>query len=164
MACDGSGFPTSFLFRFISFNNAIPIRPSNNHWAGEAIQNLCVKTINNWWYIFPMGFGNPYGDLYNEEIVFAGQNKLAGMGIGIISLDTVGLATPERIATYHQTPRWRIAQYRDRRSPAFDTGQLERELEAHHSEYCRRFDGALKGIGGCPMADDELVGNMDTNG
>jgi hydroxymethylglutaryl-CoA lyase len=110
-----------------------------------------------------MGFGNPYGDPYSEEIVFEWAGKLAGMDIGILSVaDTVGLATPEQV---HDVTRYLVEAL-----PGTEIGvhlhstpaNWREKLEAALKAGCRRFDGALKGIGGCPMADDELVGNMDS--
>jgi hydroxymethylglutaryl-CoA lyase len=110
-----------------------------------------------------MGFGNPYGDPWDEEIVFEWVNKLVGMDIGIISLaDTVGVARPEQV--------YDITSYLVESLPGTEIGvhlhstpaNWKEKLEAALRAGCKRFDGALKGIGGCPMADDELVGNMNT--
>ena len=110
-----------------------------------------------------MGFGNPYGDVYNEAIVFDWVNKLVAMDIKIISLaDTVGLATKEQVYT--------ITKYLVDSLPKTEIGvhlhstaaNWKEKVDAALQASCKRFDGALKGIGGCPMADDELVGNMDT--
>lgn len=110
-----------------------------------------------------MGFGNPYGDPWNVDIVGEWTQKLSGMGVEILSLsDTVGTSTPEDIsylfsnlipsypniefgAHLHTTPRaWR------------------EKIHAAYTSGCRRFDGAIQGFGGCPMAKDELTGNMPT--
>jgi hydroxymethylglutaryl-CoA lyase len=109
-----------------------------------------------------MGFGNPYGDAYSEEIVFEWVNKLLGLDIQIISLaDTVGLATAEQV--------YDMTEYLVDSLPGVEIGvhlhsrpdNWKDKLEAAVKAGCKRFDGALKGIGGCPMADDELVGNMN---
>ncbi|PKH51201.1 hydroxymethylglutaryl-CoA lyase [Tenacibaculum sp. Bg11-29] len=110
-----------------------------------------------------MGFGNPYGDPWNVEIVGEWTEKLSNLGVKILSLsDTVGSSTPEDIdylfsnlilsypqiefgAHLHTTP----AKWFEKVDSAFKAG-------------CRRFDGAIKGYGGCPMAKDELTGNMPT--
>ena len=155
------GFPFSVSETFQQRNTNSSIEQSLGR--VEAIQNLCVKNDKQLVVYISMGFGNPYGDLYNEEIVFRWANKLAGMGIGILSLaDTVGLATPEQVLhiTRHLVgalPDTEIGVHLHS-TPANWKEKLEAAIEAG----CRRFDGALKGIGGCPMADDELVGNMDT--
>ncbi len=110
-----------------------------------------------------MGFGNPYGDPWNVDIVGEWTEKLADMGVGILSLsDTIGSSTPEVIdylfsnlipkypniefgAHLHTTP----TKWHEKVASAYEAG-------------CRRFDGAVQGFGGCPMAKDELTGNMPT--
>ncbi|MEM1258048.1 MAG: hydroxymethylglutaryl-CoA lyase [Bacteroidota bacterium] len=110
-----------------------------------------------------MGFGNPYGDPWNVDIVGEWTEKLADMGVGILSLsDTIGSSTPEVIdylfsnlipkypniefgAHLHTTP----TKWHEKVASAYKAG-------------CRRFDGAVQGFGGCPMAKDELTGNMPT--
>lgn len=129
----------------------------------EEIQNLCIKNKKELVVYISMGFGNPYGDIYNEEIVFDWVNKLVDMDIRIISLaDTVGLATKEQVCqvTKHlvdSLPDTEIGVHLH--STALN---WKEKVDAALQAGCKRFDGALKGIGGCPMADDELVGNMDT--
>ena len=129
----------------------------------EAIQNLCVKHNKKMVVYISMGFGNPYGDLYNEEIVFEWVDKLTALDIGIISLaDTVGLATPmqvESVAGYliKQLPQTEIGVHLHSTSFSW-----KEKADAALKAGCTRFDGALKGIGGCPMAGDDLVGNMNT--
>ncbi len=129
----------------------------------EEIQNLCVKTGKELVIYISMGFGNPYGDLYDEEIVFEWVNRLVAMDIGIISLaDTVGIATADQV--------YDMTSYLVESLPGTEIGvhlhstpqNWEEKLEAAIKAGCKRFDGALKGIGGCPMADDELVGNMNS--
>ena len=110
-----------------------------------------------------MGFGNPYNDPYSDEIVFEWVSRISSLGVRIISLaDTVGLATPQQVSA--------ITGYLVNKMPDHEIGvhlhstssNWEEKLEAAFQTGCRRFDGALKGIGGCPMANDELVGNMNT--
>ena len=129
----------------------------------EDIQNLCIKANKKLVLYISMAFGNPYADAYNEEIVFSWASKLALMDIKIISLaDTVGLASAaqvKKITEYlvHMLPNTELGVHLHS-SPLNRKEKLEAALKAG----CLRFDGAMKGIGGCPMADDELVGNMDT--
>ncbi|MGM0636549.1 MAG: hydroxymethylglutaryl-CoA lyase [Bacteroidota bacterium] len=110
-----------------------------------------------------MGFGNPYGDPWNVDIVGEWTEKLAAMGVEILSLsDTIGSSDKETIeylfsnlipkypevefgAHLHTTPH----QWHEKVAAAYESG-------------CRRFDGAIQGFGGCPMAKDELTGNMPT--
>jgi hydroxymethylglutaryl-CoA lyase len=129
----------------------------------EEIQNLCIKSGKQLVVYLSMGFGNPYGDPYSPEIVFEWVDKLVALDIGIISLaDTVGLATPDQVAS--------MTKYLVNSLPDTEVGvhlhstpfNQQAKLEAAVQAGCRRFDGALKGIGGCPMANDELVGNMNT--
>ncbi len=129
----------------------------------QEIQELCVKNDKELVVYISMGFGNPYGDPWSEENVFEWVYKLTSMDINIISLaDTVGLAEPQQIydmVTYlkESLPSAEIGVH-------LHSGPLNRleKLQAAVQAGCTRIDGALKGIGGCPMADDELVGNMDT--
>jgi hydroxymethylglutaryl-CoA lyase len=129
----------------------------------EEIQSLCVRHRKQLVVYLSMGFGNPYGDPYSEDLVLEWGHRLANMGINILSLaDTVGVATPQQVfsATKHliqELPRQQIGVHLHS-SPHHWQEKAAAALQAG----CRRFDGALKGIGGCPIAGDELVGNMDT--
>lgn len=129
----------------------------------EALQNLCVKKNKKLVVYLSMGFGNPYGDVYNEGIVMEWMEKMVGIGIEIVSLaDTVGLATPTQISfilnqLLSQYPNIELGVHLHS-SPTNWLAKFEAAIRAG----CNRFDGALKGIGGCPMANDELVGNMDS--
>ncbi len=110
-----------------------------------------------------MGFGNPYGDPWDVDIVAEWTRTLSELGVSIISLsDTIGVASGETISYLFSNliPRY----------PAIEFGAHMHTHPAHWHEKvdaayragCRRFDGALKGFGGCPMAKDELTGNMPT--
>ena len=110
-----------------------------------------------------MGFGNPYGDPWNVEIVGEWTEKLAGMGVKILSLsDTVGSSTPDVIDYLFANL---IPKY-----PQIEFGahlhtvpyQWFEKIDAAYKAGCRRFDGAIQGFGGCPMAKDDLTGNMPT--
>ena len=129
----------------------------------ERIQELCVKSRRKLVVYLSMAFGNPYGDEWTEEVVFEWAQKLRKLGIPILSLaDTVGLAAPEQVS--------RMTSFLIKNLPDTEIGvhlhshpdRWEEKLSAAWMAGCRRFDGALKGIGGCPMANDDLVGNMDT--
>lgn len=110
-----------------------------------------------------MGFGNPYGDPWNVEIVGEWTQRLAEMGSRILSLsDTIGSSTPELIDYLFSNL---IPQYPEIEFGAHlhTTPTTWREkVHAAHRAGCRRFDGAIQGFGGCPMAKDELTGNMPT--
>jgi hydroxymethylglutaryl-CoA lyase len=155
------GFPFSVSQTFQKRNTNSTMQESLNR--VEQIQNLCIKNKKELVVYISMGFGNPYGDEYNEAIVFSWVNKLVEMGIKIISLaDTVGLATAAQVTS--------ITKYLVDLLPEVEIGvhlhstaiNWKAKVDAALAAGCKRFDGALKGIGGCPMADDELVGNMDT--
>ncbi len=110
-----------------------------------------------------MGFGNPYGDPWSFEVVGEWTEKLSGMGARILSLsDTVGTSTPENINYIFSNL---IPKY-----PEIEFGahlhttpsKWHEKIDAAYKSGCRRFDGAVQGFGGCPMAKDELTGNMPT--
>ena len=129
----------------------------------EEIQELCIKNKKQLVIYLSMGFGNPYGDLYNEEILLHWADEMVKREIHIISLaDTVGVATPQQISFALNAL---ISKYA---STTFGVhlhstkNNWKVKLQASVDAGCTRFDGALKGIGGCPMAQDELVGNMDS--
>lgn len=110
-----------------------------------------------------MGFGNPYGDPWNVDIVGEWTEKLAGMGAKILSLsDTVGTSTPEIIDYLFSNL---IPKYPDVEFGAHlhtTPKKWHEKVDAAYKAGCRRFDGAVQGFGGCPMAKDELTGNMPT--
>jgi hydroxymethylglutaryl-CoA lyase len=155
------GYPFSVSETFQQRNTNASIAQSFNRVRN--IQDLCVKNGKKLVIYISMGFGNPYGDPFSKEVVFDWVNKMVKEGVEIISLaDTVGLATAEQVfdmTNYLVTtlPGTEIGVHLH--STAFNWRQ---KLEAAYNAGCRRFDGALKGIGGCPMANDELIGNMDT--
>jgi len=128
------------------------------------IQELCIKNNKKLVVYISMGFGNSYGDEYNEIIVRHWVDKMVQMGIEIISMaDTVGLATAQQISSILNTI---IPAYPDTEIGVHlhsTAANWKAKVDAALKAGCKRFDGALKGIGGCPMADDVLVGNMDTN-
>lgn len=110
-----------------------------------------------------MGFGNPYGDPWNTEIVGEWTQKLSDMGVKILSLsDTVGSSTPDVISYLFSNL---IPKY-----PEIEFGahlhttpnKWFEKIDAAYKAGCRRFDGAIQGFGGCPMATDNLTGNMPT--
>ena len=155
------GFPFSVSETFQQRNTNSSIAESLKR--VEAIQALCKASGKELVIYISMGFGNPYGDPYSADIVFDWVRQIAALGVNIISLaDTVGLATPEQV--YH------ITHHLIQQRPQHEIGvhlhstavNWQAKTDAALKAGCLRFDGALKGIGGCPMANDELVGNMDT--
>jgi hydroxymethylglutaryl-CoA lyase len=155
------GFPFSISETFQQRNTNSSIEESLGR--VEAIQNLCLKYNRQLVIYLSMGFGNPYGDPYNEDILLKWADEMVKRNITIISLaDTVGLATPAQISFALQTliPKYPKAVFgvHLHSTPANWRQKLKAALDAG----CRRIDSALKGIGGCPMAGNDLVGNMNT--
>lgn len=110
-----------------------------------------------------MGFGNPYGEPWNVAIACDFVDKLAQMGVSIISLsDTIGTSTPEIITALFNTviPAYPTIEFGAHLHTSPTTWY--EKLNAAHNAGCLRFDGAIQGFGGCPMAMDALVGNMPT--
>lgn len=110
-----------------------------------------------------MGFGNPYGDPWDVDIVGEWAEKLSEMGVKILSLsDTVGSSTPKVIEYLysHLIPKYPNIEFGAHlhTTPA----KWHEKVDAAYRSGCRRFDGAMQGFGGCPMAKDELTGNMPT--
>jgi hydroxymethylglutaryl-CoA lyase len=110
-----------------------------------------------------MGFGNPYGDPWSVEIVGEWAEKLADMGARLLSLsDTVGTSTPEDINYLfsHLIPKYPHVEFGAHLHTT--PNRWYEKVDAAYKGGCRRFDGAIRGFGGCPMAKDELTGNMPT--
>lgn len=110
-----------------------------------------------------MGFGNPYGDPWNVEIVGEWTEKLASMGVKILSLsDTVGSSTPDVIDYLFSNliPKYPNIEFGAHLHTTPD--KWFEKIDAAYKAGCKRFDGAIQGFGGCPMATDDLTGNMPT--
>lgn len=155
------GFPFSISETFQQRNTNSSITQSLH--TVEEMLNLCDKNHQTAVVYLSMGFGNPYGDEWNIEIVERWAEELVSRGVQILSLsDTTGVSTPEKIKTIlpalvkkfnhteigmhlHSTPFTRLEK-----------------IEVAYQAGCTRFDSALKGFGGCPMAADDLTGNMAT--
>lgn len=153
------GYPFSISETFQQRNTNASISESLER--VKVIQGICQDKQKELVIYISMGFGNPYGDPWNAEIAQKWVYELAQLGIRIFQLsDTVGVADRESIeylfgelipanpqleigAHFHTTPD----TWRDKVAPAYAKG-------------CRRFDGTIRGLGGCPMAQDALVGNM----
>lgn len=155
------GFPFSVSETFQQRNTNSSIRDSLS--TVEQCQELCVQRGKELVVYLSMGFGNPYGDPWSETIVLDWARKIADLGITTLSLaDTVGLATPSQVETVtglliREFPSLTIGVHLHA-----TPGNWREKVKAAYAAGCRRFDGALKGIGGCPMAGDALVGNLDT--
>jgi hydroxymethylglutaryl-CoA lyase len=153
------GYPFSISETFQVRNTNATIEESLER--VRAIQDIALQSGKETVLYVSMGFGNPYGDPWNAEIVLNWVHRLHAMGIRIFALsDTIGVSSPDNIhylfsqlipalpdvvfgAHLHSTP----LTWKEKLVAALESG-------------CRRFDGALMGFGGCPMARDELTGNM----
>jgi hydroxymethylglutaryl-CoA lyase len=157
--CLGFPFSISETFQLRNTNKTI----EGSFGSVEEILDLCEKRQKELVVYLSMGFGNPYGEPWNEEIVFQWASALARLGVTTLSVaDTVGLAEPEQVFSIvdflvQQLPHCSIGVH------LHSTHHNRKvKIDAALDAGCRRFDGALKGIGGCPMAGNVLVGNMDT--
>ncbi|SDE06952.1 hydroxymethylglutaryl-CoA lyase [Pricia antarctica] len=129
----------------------------------QEIINLADATKKKVVTYISMGFGNPYGDPWDVDIVGEWTEKLADMGVKILSLsDTVGTSTPENIDYLfsHLIPKYPNIEFGAHLHTT--PTQWHEKVHAAYKAGCRRFDGAVQGFGGCPMAKDELTGNMPT--
>ena len=129
----------------------------------QEILNIASKSNKEVVAYLSMGFGNPYGDPWNVEIVGEWTERLSNMGVKILSLsDTVGSSNPENISYLFSSL---IPSYPDIEFGAHLHTTPSTWFEKVNAAYlagCKRFDGAIQGFGGCPMAKDELTGNMPT--
>ncbi len=155
------GFPFSISETFQQRNTNSSIEQSLH--TVEAIQNICLQKNKQLVIYISMGFGNPYGDEYSPEIAAKWVQRMAQLGIKIISLsDTIGIGNGENIAYLF---KHLIPLYPDVEIGAHlhtTPNSWKTKVEAAFNNGCKRFDGALKGFGGCPMASDKLTGNMPT--
>lgn len=156
------GYPFSISQTFLQRNINATIEDAFIRAAN--IREICEKNRKELVAYVSMAFGNPYGDHWDVDAVRFWVEKLAGLGVRIISLaDTVGKGSPEEIGRVYSTCR--------RHFPHVEFGlhlhttlhQWEEKLEAAYRAGCRRFDGVINGLGGCPMAGEKLVGNVNTN-
>jgi hydroxymethylglutaryl-CoA lyase len=129
----------------------------------QEILNIADKSDKEVVAYLSMGFGNPYGDPWNVEIVGEWTEKLAGMGVKILSLsDTVGSSTPEVVEYLFSNliPKYPNIEFGAHLHTTPD--KWHEKVDAAYKAGCMRFDGAIQGFGGCPMAKDDLTGNMPT--
>ena len=155
------GFPLSVSEEFQKRNTNKSINEALN--TVEEIQNLSVKNNKELVVYLSMAFGNPYGENYHPDIVAELTHKLHKLEIETIALsDTIGVSEPDNIVPLFSTlsteyPNIEIGAH-------FHTtiDKWEEKVDSAYKNGCRRFDSALKGYGGCPMADDDLIGNMPT--
>jgi len=157
--CFGYPFSISPTFQMRNANSTI----QESFERVETIQDLCLKNNKQLVVYISMGFGNPYGDEYNEQVVMYWVDKMVQLGIEVISIaDTVGLATANQVSSILEIL---IPKYNKTTIGVHlhsTASNWQQKVQAAAAVGCTRFDGAIKGIGGCPMAGDDLVGNMDT--
>ena len=158
---DYLGFPLSVSEEFQKRNTNKSIDQAFN--MVEDIQNLSIKENKTLVVYLSMAFGNPYSEEYHPNIVAGLTERLNNIGVQIVALsDTIGISSPINIAALFKTL---ITAH-----PSIEFGahfhttkdRWKEKVEAAYQNGCRRFDGTLKGYGGCPMAKDDLVGNMPT--
>ncbi len=129
----------------------------------EEILNIAAKADKGVVAYLSMGFGNPYGDPWNVEIVANWTETLSKMGVKILSLsDTIGVASGEIISYLFSNliPLYPSIEFGAHLHT--NPGSWHEKVDAAYNAGCLRFDGAIKGFGGCPMAKDDLTGNMPT--
>ncbi|WP_234997906.1 hydroxymethylglutaryl-CoA lyase [Mucilaginibacter sp. OK098] len=155
------GFPFSISETFQQRNTNSGINDSFDN--VRRIHELCDKNNKHLLVYLSMGFGNPYGDEWNEDIVLQWAEKLIDEGIQYIALaDTIGIASPEQISSIYPLlcSQFPDTEFGIHLHSTPDTWQ--EKIEAAYKSGCRSFDTTVKGYGGCPMAKDELTGNIAT--
>lgn len=155
------GYPFSISETFQLRNTNATIEESMDRVAD--IQSICLKHNKSLVLYISMGFGNPYGDEWNVEIVQQWVEKLNAMGVKILALsDTIGVSSPDTIQYLfgNLIPAYPEIEFGAHLHTVPD--RWEEKIRAADASGCRRFDAAIKGFGGCPMAKDDLTGNMPT--
>ncbi len=155
------GYPFSISENFQMRNTNKTIKESEKILMD--IQQLCLDNNKELVVYLSMGFGNPYGDPWSLEIVEEWVSKLVKKEIKIISLsDTVGSADADTIGALFKTLSSKFKHIELGVHLHTNPESWYNKIESAYNAGCRRFDGAIKGFGGCPMASDNLVGNMPT--
>ena len=156
---DYLGYPFSISENFQMRNTHKTIAESVE--VLQEILDIAHKTDKEVVAYLSMGFGNPYGDPWNVEIVGEWTEKLSAMGVSILSLsDTVGTATLDIIEYLFSNliPKYPNIEFGAHLHTT--PSKWHEKIDAAYKAGCHRFDGAIQGFGGCPMAKDELTGNM----
>jgi hydroxymethylglutaryl-CoA lyase len=155
------GFPLSISETFQQRNTNKSIIEALN--SIQEIQEVCKKSNKILVAYISMGFGNPYGDPYDLEVVEKFTDILSTLDVKIISLaDTIGVSQPAQIQYLFKTLTTRFPSIEFGVHLHSNPTTAVEKIEAAYLSGCQRFDGAIKGFGGCPMAEDELVGNLAT--
>ncbi|MEM1218643.1 MAG: hydroxymethylglutaryl-CoA lyase [Bacteroidota bacterium] len=155
------GYPFSISETFQLRNTNATIEESIER--VKQIQEIATQANKKLVVYISMGFGNPYGDEWNADIVAKWTERLAQMGIGILQLsDTIGVASPDSISYLFSNLLPAYPQIEIGAHLHTEPHNWREKVVAAYENGCRRFDGAIKGYGGCPMAKDDLTGNMPT--
>lgn len=155
------GFPLSVSETFQQRNTNKSIAQALDEVA--RMQELCARTGQEQVVYLSMGFGNPYGDPWSPEVLGEFTQKLDGLGVRIVALsDTIGASVPETIAPPFRELTAAFPHIEFGAHLHTTPGSWHEKVQAAYGAGCRRFDGALGGYGGCPMAADQLTGNMPT--
>jgi hydroxymethylglutaryl-CoA lyase len=155
------GFPFSISETFQQRNTNASINEAFD--TVKRIRELCNNTNKEILIYLSMGFGNPYGDEWNAELVQQWTEKLVDEHINIIALaDTIGIATADQIREIYPLLCARFPETEFGIHLHATPNTWYNKIEAAYRSGCKRFDTALKGYGGCPMAKDELTGNIAT--
>ncbi len=156
------GYPFSISETFQKRNTNATIEESLTRVA--EIQNLCIKHNKQLVLYISMAFGNPYGETWHPDIAIQWSERLKReMDIQILALsDTIGVSNPENIKAIFEAVMSELPEVEFGAHLHTTPDKWEEKIEAAYNAGCRRFDGALKGYGGCPMAADDLTGNMPT--
>jgi hydroxymethylglutaryl-CoA lyase len=155
------GFPFSISETFQQRNTNSSISQSLQR--VEEIQDLCIRNKKKLVVYISMAFGNPYGDEWGSDIVLKWTKELVKIGIKTVALsDTTGVSNPQNISYLFSNliPAFPGVEFGAHLHTTPDT--WEEKVNAAYNSGCLRFDGAMKGFGGCPMAEDKLTGNMPT--
>jgi hydroxymethylglutaryl-CoA lyase len=155
------GFPFSVSETFQQRNTNSSIAESLERVA--EIQELCVNHNKKLVVYISMAFGNPYGDNWSSDVVIDWVNKIARLDVKTIALsDTIGVSNPQTISYLFSSLIPEFAQLEIGAHLHTTPDTWYEKIDAAYKSGCRRFDSAVKGYGGCPMAADKLTGNMAT--
>lgn len=159
---DYLGYPFSISEQFQQRNTNASLEESLVR--VEEISNLCVKSSKELVIYISMAFGNPYGETWHPDIAAKWSERLhRDFGVKILALsDTIGVSNPSNISELFSglIPEFKEVEFGAHLHTTAET--WKEKIESAYTAGCRRFDGAIKGFGGCPMATDELTGNMPT--
>ncbi len=155
------GFPFSISETFQQRNTNSSIAESLIR--VEEIQDLCVRNKKQLVVYISMAFGNPYQDEWSSDVVYNWTKRLSRLGIKIIALsDTIGVSNPDNISYLFNKIIPEFPEIEIGAHLHTTPNTWEEKVHAAYASGCRRFDSAIKGYGGCPMASDKLTGNMPT--